>query len=347
MVSRRRRSAANEGGRQLGPQQLGQLPSLVPAPIVGSMRLLGLAAATVTAAGLGALGYAHWESRQPVLRRADLGIPGRKDMRPLRVLHLSDLHMYPGQKFIVDFIKRVSAIEDIDLVVSTGDNLGSPDGLELALAAYEPLRHLPGVFVLGSNDYYSPTAKIWTSYLQSDRPEKTAKKHANQSPDLPWLELVKSLESAGWVDLSNRSATLQVPADGREQSVSLIGVDDPHIHRDRTPEVPATWEDDNTVRLALTHAPYRRVLDRFAAVGSDLIFAGHTHGGQVRLPGVGTVVTNSDLPRAYGRGLNWWAAPGPEGGSWLNVSAGLGTSPMAPIRFACRPEATLLTIHAE
>jgi predicted MPP superfamily phosphohydrolase len=76
-----------------------------------------------------------------------------------------------------------------------------------------------------------------------------------------------------------------------------------------------------------------------------LVFAGHTHGGQLCLPGKGALVTNCDLDTARAKGLHRHPAGDPEG-AWLHVSAGLGTSPMAPVRFCCRPEATLLTLDA-
>jgi uncharacterized protein len=101
------------------------------------------------------------------------------------------------------------------------------------------------------------------------------------------------------------------------------------------------------VRMGVTHAPYLRVLDQFARDGYETILAGHTHGGQLCLPGFGALVTNCDLDRGRVKGLHAHprgAGPGTPGSSWLHVSAGLGTSPYAPVRFACRPEATLLTL---
>ena len=95
------------------------------------------------------------------------------------------------------------------------------------------------------------------------------------------------------------------------------------------------------MRLGLTHSPEPRVLDRFAADGYDLVMAGHTHGGQLRVPGVGALVTNCGLDRSRARGVSRWGAH-----MWLHVSAGLGTSPFAPMRFACPPEASLLTLVA-
>jgi predicted MPP superfamily phosphohydrolase len=78
------------------------------------------------------------------------------------------------------------------------------------------------------------------------------------------------------------------------------------------------------------------------ADGFDLVLAGHTHGGQLCVPLRGALVTNCDLPRRQAKGLSSWSAGGRTAA--LHVSAGLGTSPYAPVRFACAPEATLLTL---
>jgi predicted MPP superfamily phosphohydrolase len=76
-----------------------------------------------------------------------------------------------------------------------------------------------------------------------------------------------------------------------------------------------------------------------AACGYALVVAGHTHGGQVRLPLVGALVTNSNLPRRVVSGLIRM------GGAFVHVSPGLGTSKYAPFRFLCPPEATLLELR--
>ena len=94
------------------------------------------------------------------------------------------------------------------------------------------------------------------------------------------------------------------------------------------------------LHIGVTHTPASRVLTPMAADGFSLLLAGHTHGGQVRVPGYGALTTNSDLPHSMARGLHRW--PGSD--SWLHVSAGLGTHPTAPVRFACRPEASILTL---
>ena len=87
-----------------------------------------------------------------------------------------------------------------------------------------------------------------------------------------------------------------------------------------------------------------RVLDAFTDRGADVILAGHTHGGQVCVPGYGALVTNCDIPRKQVKGVSAWTHGGRT--AVLAVSAGLGTSIYAPVRFACRPEVSLLTLTA-
>jgi predicted MPP superfamily phosphohydrolase len=120
--------------------------------------------------------------------------------------------------------------------------------------------------------------------------------------------------------------------------VDVRGVDDPHISRDRYDEVAGAFDSAADFSMGVTHAPYLRVIDRMADDGADLILAGHTHGGQLRVPGYGALVTNCDLDTKRSRGLSRHQE------SFLHVSAGIGTSPYAPFRFACPPEATLLTL---
>jgi predicted MPP superfamily phosphohydrolase len=124
------------------------------------------------------------------------------------------------------------------------------------------------------------------------------------------------------------------------RSIELVGVDDPHVERDDYRSVAGPIAPGADVHIGVTHTPASRVLDAMAADGFALLLAGHTHGGQVCVPGYGALITNCDLPPAMAKGLHRW--PGSE--AWLHVSAGLGTHPTAPYRFACRPEATILTL---
>jgi predicted MPP superfamily phosphohydrolase len=145
------------------------------------------------------------------------------------------------------------------------------------------------------------------------------------------------MSERGWIDLNNARTGIDL----RGQRVALAGVNDPYTRRDHYELIEGPADQDAVLRLGVTHTPEPRVLDRFALDGYDLILAGHTHGGQVRIPGIGALVTNCDLDRSRARGVSRWGSH-----TMLNVSAGLGTSPYMPMRLCCRPEATLLTLSA-
>jgi len=290
------------------------------------MRALTKSAIAAAALGAGAFAYASLVERNRfTLRRFDVPILA-PDAEPLRLLHVSDLHLLPGQWRKQEWVASLAAL-DPDLVVLTGDNMAHPDGVPAVLRALQPLFDVPGVFVFGSNDYYGPVLKNPFTYFNPNRERLTG-------VELPVEELREVLLTAGWLDLNNARGELK--AGGR--TVEAVGVDDPHIDRDDYDAVAGPASLGVDVRLGVTHSPESRVLDPMAADGFDLLLAGHTHGGQVCVPGAGALVTNCDLPRRYAKGLH------PYQGSWLHVSAGLGTSPYAPFRFACPPEASLLTL---
>jgi uncharacterized protein len=286
------------------------------------------AALGTAAAGAATLAYAvgierrHWTLREttiPVLP------PGT---RPLRVLHLSDLHMTPGQRSKQRWVAALAELEP-DLVVDTGDNLAHARAVPTVLAALDPLLSRPGVFVWGSNDYFGPTFKNPARYLV---PAWQKRVHGGR---LPWRDLRAALVERGWQDATHTRFTIDVVG----VTIAVAGVDDPHIKHDRYDLVAGTPAPEATLRLGLTHSPEPRVLDGFAADGYDLVLAGHTHGGQLRLPGYGAIVTNCGIDRSRARGASRWGTH-----TRLHVSAGLGTSPYAPARFFCPPEASLLTL---
>lgn len=270
--------------------------------------------------------------------------PGARD---LTVLHLADLHMAPWQHRKQDWVRSLATIEP-DLIVNTGDNLGHPQGLAGLEYALEPFRGIAGVYVNGSNDYFGPQAKNPFRYFggPSARPDKAA------SLDTDALERYFE-DSLGWLSLNNTSRAVEV----RGTRLELFGVNDAHRGWDRLDTLPgaieemrenAGWQDDPAgppaVAIGVTHAPYRRVLDSFVTNGADVIFAGHTHGGQVRIPGLPALVTNCDIPREQAQGLSLWRHA--RRAAYLNVSAGIGTSIYAPVRFACPPEAVVVTLTA-
>lgn len=280
--------------------------------------------------------YAHLEARAYTLRRVEVPVLPAGH-QPLRVLHLSDVHLTPGQERKRAWIARLAALEP-DLVIDTGDNLAHRDAVGPLADAFGSLLDRPGVFVLGSNDYFEPTLRNPLRYLLPDDGRRNT-----AAPHLPYDDLRRRLGGGGWLDLTNTRATLTV----RGTTIAFAGVDDPHLGYDRLDLVAGPADPTADLRLAVTHAPYLRVLDAFAADGYDAVIAGHTHGGQVCLPFVGALTTNCDLEPARARGLHRHPAdsrPGDPGSAWLHVSAGLGTSPYTRVRVACRPEATLMTL---
>ena len=264
----------------------------------------------------------------PVLRRVRVPVLAAGEA-PLTVLHLSDLHLLPRHVRRAAWVRRLARLRP-DLVVSTGDHVSSARSVPLLVETLGTLTAdgTPGAFVPGNNDFFTPARPRPTGYLHDGPPRP-------RRPDLDWAGTAGRLVDAGWTDLTHRRAVLRVA--GRD--VLLTGTDDAHLRRDRYEQVAGPVDG---LALGVTHTPQRRLLRAFADDGHALVLAGHTHGGQLRLPAVGPAVTNCDLERDRARGLSPLVPGG--AGSWLHVSAGLGTSPYLPVRVCCRPEATLLTL---
>ncbi|MEO8814092.1 MAG: metallophosphoesterase [Mycobacterium sp.] len=276
-----------------------------------------------------AFGYASVIERNAfVVREVTMPVltPGSSS---LRVLHLSDIHMRPNQHRKQAWLRSLTRFEP-DLVVNTGDNLAHQKAVPAVVQALGDLLSVPGVFIFGSNDYFAPQLKNPAKYL-------TQPTHRVYGPALPWQDLRAAFTERGWLDLTHNHRELEVAG----LRIAAAGVDDPHISRDRYETIAGPADPTADLRLGLTHSPEPRVLDQFAADGYQLVMAGHTHGGQVCLPFYGALVTNCGLDRSRVKGSSQWGA-----GMQLHVSAGIGTSPFAPARFCCRPEATLLTLVA-
>ena len=293
--------------------------------------------AALALSAVGGLAWAVAETRMFTVRAHTVPVlePGS---RPVRILHVSDLHLTPGQRLKQQWVRRLVELEP-DLVVSTGDNLAHEDAVPAVRHALGALLDVPGVFVLGSNDYYSPQPKNPARYLL---PESRRGSTSTTKRTLPTGDLVATLSSGGWLKLDNTRGMLEVAG----HTISFVGVDDPHLELDR---FPAPTGERGNLHIGVTHAPYTRVLDAMTDDGAQLVVAGHTHGGQLRVPGYGALVTNSDLDTGRARGLHGWPGPRPdepggEASAWLNVSAGMGTSPYTPVRFACRPEVSVLQL---
>lgn len=282
-------------------------------------------------AGAGCVAYGCIVERR-WYRLRHVSVPGvLRRAGELRLLHVTDLHLSAGQEHRVRFLRGLAALP-YDAVVATGDLLGAPAQEDRTAEALASLTcdGRPGIVVLGSNDFFGPSFKRpWDYFTDPDR-------RVHGEP-LDTRRFVALLEAAGYTTL--RGDTRVIPTAAGD--VLFAGFDDPHLPQTVIPdpsELAAAPGSTAIAHIGVVHAPYVAAVDALTRAGNALVLTGHTHGGQVRLPGVGALTANCDLPLSQARGLSRF------GDAWLHVSAGLGHSPYAPFRFACRPEATLLRL---
>jgi uncharacterized protein len=241
---------------------------------------------------------------------------------PLKILQVSDTHLRLGNRRMEGFLDSLAA-DPYDLVLATGDMLGEAAAVETCAAALNRLQgRLGRMFVLGSSDYYVPQFKGYFDYfIKRQRHGRVA----NRTSDFRRL-----LMDRGWTDLTNLTVTMELGG----VRTQITGLDDPYLHRDDRSLLVRSPQARFALCVVHDPAPY---LDA-ARAGFDLIVAGHTHGGQVRMPFAGALVTNSKLPRQYARWQSQIEA------ATLFVTPGLGTGRYAPFRFMCRPEASVLEL---
>ena len=310
----------------------------------------------LVASGLLALGTLVWasviERNAFTLRRVTAPVlePGSS---PIRVLHISDLHLAPWQKEKQAWVRALAELQP-DLIVNTGDNLGHRDAQEALEYTLAPFAGIPGVFVNGSNDYFGPEFKNPLKYLFGPSEGEPT----GERLDIERLRTFFT-HDMGWADLNNAAATIMLGS----TRLDFMGVDDPHREFDSLSAMTRALDDVRSgdflglevgeessaessgvpaVTIGVAHAPYQRILNALVNNGAGMIFAGHTHGGQVCLPRFGALVTNCDIPRRQVKGLSTWRNG--HHSCLINVSAGVGTSIYAPVRLACAPEVSLVTL---
>ena len=298
--------------------------------MLGSMGFLANSALAIGATGVGSLTYGLVEAQAFKVRELDLALlPAGSES--IRVLHISDLNITPAQTRKINWVKSLAKLEP-DFVVGTGDFLAHQLAVPAVVEAMNELMDIPGAFVLGSNDYFAPSFKNPFMYFNKKREIRA------EGTALPTSDLVDELNDAGWLDLNNKQSTAVING----VKIHFRGTDDPHINKDNYAAVAGAFDSD-AFAFGVTHAPYRRVLQSFETDKADLVLAGHTHGGQICIPFYGALVTNCDLPQGQAKGFSTFG----ESEMPLHVSAGVGTSPFAQVRIACRPEATLITLSAK
>ncbi|MEA2592241.1 MAG: uncharacterized protein QOD62_2072 [Actinomycetota bacterium] len=244
------------------------------------------------------------------------------DAKPLRILQVSDLHLRLSSTRLAAFLSGLSE-DTYDLVLATGDLLGEPAAVERCARLLGGLQgRLGRYYVLGSSDYYAPRFKNYLDYFTHRRRLPTK---LNRTDDF-----LRILESQGYEGLTNRT----VYVDLKGTPTQITGMDDPFLQRDDRTLLRRS--PDAAFAMCVVHdpSPYQDA----AQAGFDLVVAGHTHGGQIRFPFVGALVTNSTVPRHLALGASW------VGRTLLFVTPGLGTGKFAPYRFLCPPEASVLEL---
>src|SRR6056300_164728 len=305
----------------------------------------GLALAGLGALALGAAAWGALVERENFRVRREILPVLDPSSDPIRVLHLSYIHIAPWHSSSVRWIRELIELRP-DVVVGTGDFLGHPEGLSALTEALMPFRGVPGVVTHGSNDRVAPRVKNPFSYvLEPSRP------HGDHSGEaMNFAGLLELYQTLGWSDIDNGVARMDI----RDSSLEWVGVGDAHYGLDDLPGLPGLLDKEredteagttSITTLGVTHAPYQRVLNALQNNGAEVIFAGHTHGGQVCWPGGRALTTNCDLPTSMASGVHVWTHAGKA--SYLQVSAGLGNSISAPVRVFCPPEAVLVTLVAD
>lgn len=256
------------------------------------------------------------------LRR--IKVRGQKKIRkPITILHLSDIHFVKKAGSKRHFFQRLSMLNP-DLIFLTGDIIDNDEGIDTAVRMISGLRARYGTFlVLGNHEYYN--------YYMTDNLRyhlglgKTTPHRNNVS------RFISEMKRIGVHVLVNESIKLEVHGN----PVLIGGTDDPVTQRIDF-EQALRGLSPETLNILLIH--HLDGLLKLSHHGVDLVFGGHTHGGQIRIPFLGPVICETKLPRRYVEGLHTYQ------GMTVFVSRGMGATRTIFPRLACRPEAIFFEV---
>jgi len=227
----------------------------------------------------------------------------------LRVLHISDLHLRPGSELAGELPTLVAGVPH-DLTLYTGDFIDTDDGIPAVADLLARMPRVAGAYaVLGNHDHL-PLGRF------DGKNDVAALRHA--------------LTGAG-IDVIDNGARPILGGD-----LFIVGVDDPATDRDDLDRAMAGVPEGGC-SLVLAHSP--DIVLRLGAHRPGLILAGHTHGGQIRLPLLGPLITMSSLPRDDVMGLRQ------HHGVPTFVTRGIGYSGL-DLRLGCPAEIALLTLRS-
>jgi hypothetical protein len=258
-------------------------------------------------------------------RTRRLRLPIKGLAAPLRVLHLSDLHLLPRDRAKMAFVRRVTD-DDYDFVFLTGD-IAEEEAAEPLVPGLlsRPPRH--GAFaVLGNHDHWRMGfGEHLRSFLTGATSGRTA------FTDVTAMKARYEADGR-WRVLVNEHVETHV----NDQKVVIAGIDDPFTRRgDLQKTMHGVKQAD--VLIGLVHVPTD--LASLSQRGFHLVLAGHTHGGQVRLPLIGALRTQCDLPPRHAAGLHLVERTA------VHVSQGLGAGTLIRLRLLCPPTAYDITLE--
>lgn len=267
---------------------------------------------------------AYLETRRYQISRYEVTL--RKPLPfSIKILHLSDLHFSKSNKRLLRFFEHLMGEEAYEFVFITGDIFDSEKGIPACIEHFKKLEAKHGSFaVFGNHDYYDYR---WADVFIHNFPNQAKPKHHQ-----PAQRFEEALASAGVRLLKNETIEKEI------QGVPLLihGLDDPTTGRANVRKAMQNFEPSK-INILLTHT-----IDVFLDIGEneiDLSFSGHSHGGQIRLPGIGPFITHTMLGATYVSGLKSLQ------GAVCSISRGLGTSRFLPFRLFCPPEAVVLTVN--
>ena len=270
-------------------------------------------------AGAGGAAYTAWAAKRPQVTRLETtlrNLPAAFD--GLTVAFLSDTHHGPfvSVAYLAEVVAMTNALRP-DLVLLGGDYVQRRRKAFLHFGIDHRRYIGPGIDVLA--DLRAPLGRFAVLGNHDHRTDAVLTRRA--------------LADAGFTDLTNTGVWLERPGRAR---LRIAGVDDCRTGRPRLGPALDDLRGDEAC-LLLTHNPDYVELIRDPRV--DLVLSGHTHGGQVVLPGVGAPV----LPSRYGQKYRAGLIQGPA--ARVFVTTGVGTIG-PPVRFRCPPEVALITLRS-
>ncbi len=266
--------------------------------------------------------------RLPRDREEGLSVPSGR-FPELKILHISDTHFSGRDRKKMEFLRAVLDDAGVpDFVFLTGDIMDTPPGLATCMELAAMIEARLGAFaVLGGHDFYR-FGELWRKYLSIYKNEPV---QSRRSKPNPVAALRNGFSEHGVVVLEDANRFVHLPEGGR---IAVIGLNDTFFfHCD----YEKAWRGVGcTPAIVLAHSP--DVLPEVDARGAELAFFGHTHGGQIRLPLKGAIVTRSKVGACRARGVFR------QGRTVFSINQGLGASRGTHIRLLCPPEVTMMRV---